>query len=471
MAEESVGPSAAAIARDVSRRDTSAVEVVEASLRRVQRLNETLNAIVTLNPLALDEASEQDRRLANGELLPLAGVPVGIKDVTPVAGLRTTYGSPFYTEHIPYEDALVVTRLRQAGAVILGKTNTPEFAAGGNTWNDIFGRTRNPWDPTKSAGGSTGGGAVGLATGMIALAEGTDLGGSLRIPASFCGVVGLRPSPGLVPTHPTDWVWDTLQVTGPMARTAEDVALMLQAIAGPSSFSPLRQPTTGRDFVGAARRELQRGLRFAYCPDIAGIGVDPDVEKVCRSAAEALADAGHSVEEIALDFAKARDAFLSLRGYWFVAHMYERLGHIEEFGINVRNNTKAGLSGSTLDLGAAERVRSELWHRFRVFFEVFDHLLTPTMCVPPFPVEQNYPDTVAGQQMKTYVDWLAPTFLLSLTGLPVGSVPCGLDSGGMPVGLQIVGRPEGEEDVLTLMNALQAAAPVGEPPMLRQGPG
>ena len=465
MAEESVGPTATAIARGVAEGAASAVAVVEAALERVARFNEALNAIVTLNPTAVDEARAIDERVAAGETLPLAGVPVGIKDVTPVAGLRTTYGSPFYTQHVPYEDALVVRRLRDAGAVILGKTNTPEFAAGGNTWNDVFGRTRNPWDPSKSAGGSTGGGAVGLATGMIALAEGTDLGGSLRIPASFCGVVGLRPSPGLVPTHPSDWVWDTLQVTGPMARTAEDVALMLQAIAGPSPFSPLRQPTAGRDFVGAVQAGPKRGLRLAYCPDIAGIGVDPDVERVCRQAANALANEGHSVQEISLDFAKARDAFLALRGYWFVAHMYERLGHIEELGVNVKNNTKAGLTGAPLDLGKAERVRSEMWHRFRAFFETYDHLLTPTMCVPPFPVEQNYPETVAGQKMKTYVDWLAPTFLLSLTGLPVGSVPCGLDSVSMPVGLQVVGRPEGEEAVLALMSLVQAADAVGAPPV------
>ena len=470
VAEESVGlaASAAEIARAVSARETSAALVIQAALGRVEQFNGALNAIVTVNPTALDDAREVDARLKAGEPLPLAGVPVGIKDVTPVAGLRTTYGSPFYTQHIPFEDALVVRRLREAGAVIVGKTNTPEFAAGGNTWNDVFGRTHNPWDPTKSAGGSTGGGAVGLATGMIALAEGTDLGGSLRIPASFCGVVGLRPSPGLVPTHPSDWVWDTLQVTGPMARSAEDVGLMLQAIAGPSPYSPMRQPTAGRDFVKAARDGPKGKQRLAYCPDIAGIGVDPDIEKVCRAAANSLASDGHDVEEIQLDLAKGRDAFLALRGYWFVSHMYERLGHIEEFGVNVKNNTKAGLSGSPEELGKAERVRSEMWHSFRMFFEGYDHLLTPTMCVPPFPVEHNYPATVAGQKMQTYVDWLAPTFLLSLTGLPVGSVPCGLDSGGMPVGLQVVGRPEGEEAVLALMSALQAAHPIGLPPLVRQ---
>ena len=467
MAEESVGPTASAISRGVAEGATSAVSIVEAALERVAKFNEQLNAIVTLNPTAVDDARAVDARVAAGEKLPLAGVPVGIKDVTPVAGLRTTYGSPFYTQHIPFEDALVVRRLRDAGAVILGKTNTPEFAAGGNTWNDVFGRTHNPWDPTKSAGGSTGGGAVGLATGMIALAEGTDLGGSLRIPASFCGVVGLRPSPGLVPTHPSDWVWDTLQVTGPMARNAEDVGLMLQAIAGPSPYSPLRQPTAGRDFVDAVRSGPKKSLRLAYCPDIAGIGVEPEVEKVCRDAVDALATEGHEVSEVHLDFAKARDAFLALRGYWFVSHMYERLGHIEEFGVNVKNNTRAGLSAASIDLGKAERVRSEMWHRFRIFFEGYDHLLTPTMCVSPFPVEQNYPEMVAGRKMKTYVDWLAPTFLLSLTGLPVGSVPCGLDQDGMPVGLQVVGRPEGEEAVLAFMAAVQASIPMALPPMTR----
>ncbi len=450
--------SAKEIASQVAARELSPVEVVEAALRRVEEVNPRINAIVTLNPRALDDARDLERRLAGGEPAGLlAGVPVGIKDVTQVAGLRTTFGSPLYRDHVPAEDALVVQRLRAAGAIILGKTNTPEFAAGGNTWNDVFGRTRNPWNPDRSAGGSTGGGAAALATGMIALAEGTDLGGSLRIPASFCGVVGLRPSPGLVPTHPSDWVWDTLQVTGPMARSAEDVALMLQAVAGPSPFAPLRQPT-GRDFVGAVRRGPRKDLRLAYCPDIAGIGVDPAVEAVCRKAAEGL-----GAEPVALDLSEGRAAFLALRGLWFVSWMQERLDRIEELGVNVRNNTKAGLGSGVPDLGRAEAVRGTIWHRFRAFFERYDHLLTPTMAVSPFPVEQNYPETVAGRVMTTYVDWLAPTFVLSLTGLPVASVPCGLDPDGMPVGLQVVGKPEGEEDVLALAAALQNACPTGLP--------
>src|ERR1043165_3410907 len=289
-------PSAAEIAASVRKKKRSPVEVVEESLARIEELNPTLNAIVTLNPRAREDAKALEKRIKKGEDVgPLAGVPVGIKDVTQVKELRTTFGSPLFANHVPQHDALIVDRFRAAGAIILGKTNTPEFAAGGNTWNDVFGRTRNPWDASKSAGGSTGGGAVGLATGMIAIAEGTDLGGSLRIPASFCGVVGLRPSPGLVPTDPADWVWDTLQVSGPMARTAEDVALAMQAIAGDSERSPIGQRAEGRDFVAAVRAGAARGLRVAYCPDIANIGVDASVEAECRRAALALKDAGARV--------------------------------------------------------------------------------------------------------------------------------------------------------------------------------
>ena len=454
---------ASEIARKVNDREVSPVEVIQAALERISQLNPRLNAIVTLNEHALDDARALERRLQAGEKAgSLAGVPVGIKDVTQVAGMRTTFGSPLYKDYIPTEDALIVQRLRSADAIILGKTNTPEFAAGGNTWNDVFGRTRNPWNPARSAGGSTGGGAAALATGMIGLAEGTDLGGSLRIPASFCGVVGLRPSPGLVPTCPTDYVWDTLQVSGPMARDALDVALMLQAVAGPSPGAPLRQPIAGRDFVAAVRAGPKRNLRLGYCADIAGIGMDPGIEQVCRAAAASLEQCGARVEPMEFDLSAGRDAFLALRGLWFVTWMQDRLDRIEEFGVNVKSNTKAGLAGAMRELGAAEAVRGRIWHQFREFFEQYDHLLTPTMAVPPFPVEQNYPDSVAGKPMQTYIDWLAPTFVLSLTGLPVASVPCGL-AAGMPVGMQIVGRPEGEEAVLALAAALQRGCPIGLP--------
>jgi amidase len=444
-------------------REVTVVEYVEACLERVTQLNPTLNAIITLNPNALEDAAHLDRRLKKGDDAgPLCGLTVGIKDVTPVASLRTTFGSPIYADHVPKEDALVVRRLREAGAVILGKTNCPEFAAGANTFNEVFGRTRNPWDTTKSAGGSTGGGAAALATGMIALAEGTDLGGSLRIPAAFCGIVGLRPSVGLVPTHPTDWVWDTLQVTGPMARTAEDVALMLQTIAGAAEHSPFAQPTDDRDFVRGAKG-ARKNLRLAYCADIAGIGVDPDVERVCRDAAFALRDKGAVVEEIQLDLSEGWPAFLSLRGLWFVTQMFTRLDMQDLFGPNVGNNVRSGLEVTSKEIAAAEAYRGRLWHQFRQFFNDYDHLLTPCVAVPPFPVEQNYPDTIAGTPMKTYIDWIAPTFVLSLTGLPSASVPAGLDSSGMPVGLQIAGGQFGEEDVLSIAAQIQKLRPIALP--------
>jgi amidase len=446
-------------------REISTVELTEACLDRIERLNPRINAVVTLNERALDDARALDHRLARGEEPgPLFGLPVGIKDVTPVAGLRTTYGSPLYSKHVPERDALIVRRIREAGGIIIGKTNTPEFAAGGNTFNEVFGRTCNPWDPTRSAGGSTGGGAAGLATGMIAIAEGTDLGGSLRIPASFCGIVGLRPSPGLVPTWPSDFAWDTLQVTGCMARTARDVALALDALSGPDPSAPLCCPSDGHSFGDVAAEGLRPGARIAYCPDIADIGIDASIERVCREAAFGLAQAGAAVEEIELDLSDARKAFLALRGYWMIAHQYGRLNMLDSFGPNLGGNVRAGLATTTLELGEAEQVRGRLWQRFSELFGRFDFLLTPCMAVPPFSVERNYPETIAGRPMATYVDWIAPTFVLSLTGLPVASVPCGLDDGGLPVGLQIVGRPRAEGAVLAAAATIQSARPIGLPP-------
>lgn len=446
------------------RKDLSATDVMEASLAQVEKYNGAINAIVTLNEQALDEARRLDKDAnKNVELRPLHGLPVGIKDVTPVAGLRTTFGSPLYSDYVPKEDALVVRRLKEAGAIILGKTNCPEFAAGGNTFNEIFGRTRNPWNPKLSAGGSTGGGAAGLATGMIALAEGTDLGGSLRIPASFCGLVGLRPSVGLAPTYPSDYLWDTLQVTGPVARTAEDVALMLEAICGSSPFSPIYQPAERGQFLQVVQAGIPAKLKVAYCPDIAGIGVDEDIESVCRQAAFELAQNGVKVEEIELDLSFGREAFLALRGYWMVAHQYSRLDKLEKLGSNVAENIRAGLATSVEELGAAEQARNKIWHIFSDLFKKYDFLLTPCMAVPPFPVEENYPKTIAGKEMKNYVDWIAPTFILSLTGLPVASAPCGLDARSLPVGMQIVGRPLGEAPVLALAKQIQDANPIGLP--------
>lgn len=304
---------------------------------------------------------------------------------------------------------------------------------------------------------------MGLATGMIALAEGTDLGGSLRIPASFCGIVGLRPSPGLIPTYPSAYLWDNMQVTGTMARTAEDIAMSLGAIAGPSPLSPNVQPIDGRDFVEAVRRGPADGVRVAYCPDPVGLGIDPDVAAVCRRAADSLSDSGIAVEECGLDLSYGFDAALSIRGLWMVAHQYGHLDRLDELGVNVRANTEAGLAMDIASLAAAEHARARIWEDFRQLYRTYDHVLTPCMAVPPFPVEQNYPETIGGRKMNTYVDWIAPTFVLSLAGLPIASVPCGLDSSGMPVGMQIVGRPRDEETALAMAGRAQEVWDVGLP--------
>ncbi|HEU4560976.1 MAG TPA: amidase family protein, partial [Longimicrobium sp.] len=245
--------------------------------------------------------------------------------------------------------------------------------------------------------------------------------------------------------------------------TAQDVGLMLQAVAGPTPEAPLGQPVAGRDFAGAARATDARGVRVAYCPDIAGIGIDTQVERVCRDAAFALRDAGATVDEIELDLAYGRKAFLALRGLWFVSMLNPHLDKLEQFGVNVANNLRAGLNTTVEELGAAEAARKRIRAQFAELFTRYDHLLTPTMAVSPFPVVENYPQTVGGRAMETYVDWIAPTFVLSLTGLPVGSVPAGLDHDGMPCGLQVVGRPFGEESILATMAVMQRLRPIGRP--------
>ena len=453
-------------ARCIRAGDLTAADLLGACLARVERHNGELNAVVTLNPEAEVDAAAVDAALATGEDPgPLAGLVVGIKDVTETADLRTTYGSPLFADHVPAEDALVVRRLREAGAVILGKTNTPEFAAGGNTWNEVFGVTRNPWNPAVSAGGSTGGGAVALATGMISLAQGTDLGGSLRIPASFCGIAGLRPTPGLVPTVPAAYLWDDLQSTGLMARDPEDVAYGLRAISGPDPASPVCAPEPHWPEPGAT--DLARG-RWAYCGDIARIGIDGGVEAACREALASMRAGGARVDEVDLDLSWAWDAFLVLRGHWFVSHFEAELHRIDAFGPNVSANLRSGLYLTPAEIGAAENVRRRVREELLALFEPYDALLTPCMAIPPFPAEQNYPEAVGGRPMKTYVDWIAPTFLLSMPGLPVACVPAGLDAAGLPVGLQIVGPPRGEWRTLAVASAIQEARPIGLPPVVAE---
>jgi amidase len=455
------------LARLVREKQASAVEILEAHLAAIARANPAANAIVTV---ALDQAREAARTaeaavMRGAALGPLHGVPVGIKDITPTAGIRTTWGSTLLADHVPAEDAEVVRRIKRAGAIVIGKTNTPEFAAGGNTVNRVFGATRNPWDLRLSASGSTGGGAAALAAAMIPLAEGTDFGGSVRTPAAFCGVVGLRTTAGLVPRLPITLPWHDQSVTGPMARDVADCALFLDAMTGFSAVSPLSVPPTWESAHAIVERaENLRGVRIAYAPAIGPTGVDPEVARLCREAAFALERHGASVEEIAFDLSDGRDAFVTLRGEAMVGNHLVRLEKLGELNPNLAGNIRLGLGVQILDIARAEHKRAEIWHRWRVLFERFDLLLTPTTPVLPFPVEQNYPSEIAGRKLESYMDWLAQTFLVSLAGLPAASVPAGLSTSRLPVGVQIVGPRLSEPRILACAKFVERDQPIGWAP-------
>jgi amidase len=440
------------LARLIRRKALSPVELLRAHLQAIERLNPKINAICTL---AAESAMAAARRaeqimMSGDEVGLLHGVPIGIKDLTPTAGIRTTFGSPLHADHVPDEDAAVVTRLKQAGAIVVGKTNTPEFGAGANTVNRLFGATRNPWNLALTVGGSSGGSAAALACGMLPLAEGTDFGGSLRVPAAFCGVVGLRPTAGLVPRYPTPLPWDVGTVNGPMARNADDVALLLEAmIGGADRLSPLSvsAPWQGVAAAVAQTRDLKQ-MRIAYAADIAEVGIDPEISTACQTAAKQLVECGASVEAVKFSVADGREAYLVLRGLTMVTRFFDSLDELEKFEPNLRGNIEAGSKLTIGEIARAERKRAELWHRWRTLFDEVDLLLTPTAPVSPFPVEQNYPDVIAGRKLTSYIDWIAPTFLVTLSSLPAASVPCGHTAAGLPIGLQIIGPRFSEPKIL-----------------------
>jgi amidase len=454
------------LARLIHAKSISPVELLQAHLDAIERLNPKINAICTLAAdSAMAAAKRAEAAIMAGEPTGLLhGLPIGIKDLTPTAGIRTTFGSPLHADFVPTEDAAVVRRIKEAGAIIVGKTNTPEFGAGANTVNRLFGATRNPWDSALSAGGSTGGGAAALASGMIPLAEGSDFGGSLRVPAAFCGVVGLRPTVGLVPRYPVPLPWDVGSVSGPMARTAEDTALLLDAMMGDCELTPVSVTAPYRNLAAAvAQTHDLKNVRIGYATDIAGVGIDPEIGNACRNAVQRLADCGALVDELEFSVADGREAFLVLRGLTMVARFFEFLDDTARFEPNLKGNIEAGMKLTITDVAVAERKRAELWNRWRILFDRIDLLLTPTAPVSPFPVEQNYPQTIAGRKMMTYIDWIAPTFLVTLSSLPAASVPCGLTADRLPIGLQIVGRRFAEPKILGVAKLVQELNPIGWP--------
>jgi amidase len=445
-------------------RKTSPLEVMQAVLARVDAVNPRLNAIVTLaRDAALREAKTATAAIkkTGRKLGPLHGVPVTIKDLTPTKGIRTTWGSKIFEHNVPTEDSLIVERLKAAGAIVLGKTNTPEFGAGGNTFNAVFGPTRNPWNTALTCGGSSGGAAVALATGMGPIAQGSDLGGSLRTPAAFCGVVGFRTTPGLVPMHPTLLAWDSLGVTGPMARTVGDVALMLSAVAGPDDRAPLSYDTDAGAFLKAVKAPSVKGWRVAWTPDLNGlIPVDAEVARVAEGATRVFRSLGAKVESVCCDFSEVNDIVLGTRGLAMVANHADKLPKWkEQMQKGLVWNIEQGLALTPRDIAKGQTLRTQLWQRVRVFMAMRDLLILPTVAVPPFPVEQPYPTEINGKPLDNYTQWFFLTYGITVTGLPVISVPCGFTRSGLPVGLQIVGRRRQEAMVLRAAAAFEAAAP------------
>jgi amidase len=467
MTEKLSRRTAVELASLIATRAVSPVEVLEAHLDTIARVNPRLNAIVTLEADAARASAKQaETAVMRGDKLgTLHGLPVVIKDITSTAGIRTTFGSTLFRDNVPTEDAEVVRRLKAAGAIVLGKTNTPEFGAGANTFNDVFGVTRNPWNPALSPAGSSGGSAVAVATGMAPLAQGTYFGCSIRMPASFCGIVGIRPTPGLTPNWPMPLAWDPGQVNGPLARTAEDAALMLDAIVGFSRISPISvAPPWASARAIVAKANDVKGLRIAYVSDIAGIGVEPEIDAICRATAMSLRDAGASVEEIAFDISDGKEPYQAWRGLWMVGQQFANLDRLEEFGVNLKGNVKAGLKVTPTDFAASEQKRAQLFQRFAKFFEQYDLLITPQSPVKQFPVEMNFPNLINGKKLDNYTDWIAGSFLITLMSLPGGSVPAGKTGDGLPVGIQIVGPRFEEPLILSVMKIVQQTCPVGWPP-------
>jgi amidase len=447
------------LARRIRERELSAVEVMEAHLAQIERFNPAVNAIVTLLPeRALADARAADEAMARKEAVgPLHGLPIAHKDTTDTKGIRTTRGSPLYRDYVPTENALIVERLQRAGAIPIGKTNVPEFGAGSQTFNTLFGTTRNPYDLTTTPGGSSGGAAAALATGMHPIADGSDLGGSLRNPGGYCNVVGFRPSPGRVPKTASDAAWFDMSVYGPLARTVGDVALLMSAIAGPDLRDPLSLSDPGAIFAQPLERDF-RGVRAAWSRDLGGLPVDPRTTAVLEAQRGVFADLGIELVETEPDLAGADEVFHVFRAWQFeLGHGAEYDAHRGLLKDTVQWNVEAGRALSGPDLGHAMRLRSEIFRRAHDFFAEYEFLLLPVSQLPPFSADLPYPTEVAGTPMSTYIEWMRSCSRITVTGHPAVSVPAGFTPDGLPVGLQIVGRARDDLGVLQLAHAFETA--------------
>lgn len=460
------------LARLLRTRRISAVELLRAFIARVERVNPRVNAIVTFLPdQALKAARALDARRARGaDLGPLAGLPIAYKDMIPTKGIRTTFGSPIYADHVPAADHAIVERLRAAGVITLGKTNTPEFAAGSQTFNPVFGTTRNPWDLDKTCGGSSGGAAVAVACGMLPFADGSDLGGSLRNPGNFNNVVGFRPTPGRVPYFPAVDVWGTMSVIGPIARSVEDAAFLFSAMAGPDPRSPISIAEAGARFARPLGRDFRKvrvawwGSRGGRLAGADAIPVDPRVTAVLEKRRAVLESLGCIVEEAHPDLAGADEVFSVLRANSFAMRYGELLekhrGRIKD---TVIWNIEEGLGLDGPRVGRAIALRSDIYRRMREFMERYEFLCLPVNQVPPFPASQPFVDAINGVKMPNYIAWMKTAYWITVTSHPAISVPAGFtdDAPPLPVGLQIVGRYGDDFGVLQIAHAFEQAAGAG----------
>jgi len=443
----------------------SSREVMQAHLKQIERVNPKVNAIVTLVPeeQLMAQALAADEAIAKGNWLgPLHGLPVGVKDLHPTRGIRTTHGSPLYKDDIPNFDCLVVGREKKAGAIIIGKTNVPEWGLGSQTFNPVFGPTLNPYDLTKTCGGSTGGGAVALACGMVPLADGSDMGGSLRNPPNFCNVVGIRPSPGRVPNPPTTLGWFTLSVDGPVARDVSDCAFFLSALAGFDRRSPIAidqagsqfaQPLSGRDFKGA---------RVALFKDL-GLPWEAAVRDAVKSQRKVFESLGCIVEEAEPDFKDADECFLTWR-HWSVELGFGDIleANVDKLNEYVHWHVQEGRKLTGPQLARAEAKRTELYQRMRRFMEKYEFFVLPVNQVLPFDVKTHYPTEIAGVKMKNYIAWMKSAYYISTVGNPAISVPCAFSDSGLPIGIQIVGRHNDDWGVLQMAFAFEQTTNIGK---------
>ena len=432
-----------------------------AHLKQIERVNPRVNAIVTLvADRALENARKADEAQAHGAPLgPLHGLPIAHKDLVETAGIRTTFGSPIFRDNVPERDAILVESIRKAGAILLGKTNTPEFGAGSQTFNAVFGSTRNPHDLAKTCGGSSGGAATAVACGMLPFADGSDSGGSLRNPPAFCGVVGLRPSPGRVANAARGNPWLTIGVSGPVARNVPDLALLLSAMAGPDPRSPISIMEPGSRFTANLGRSF-KGARVAWFRDMGGLPFDRRILEIVHLQRKVFESLGCIVEEAEPDWTGAHEGYDILRAWGYATNQGQHVRlHRDLVKDTVIWEVERGQKLSAPDIARAHSLRAEAWDKMRIFQEKYEYLITPTTQVLPFDVNQPYPTQIEGVKMSTYIEWQKSCILISALENPALSIPCGFTADGLPVGLQIIGRHRDDWSVLQLANAYEQATP------------